>query len=380
MALNMNNVQFAEKDPSKIENQVITLIESFLSEEGELPVKLARSDPRRLLALGFIAGLVHARSNIDFTGKMNLLYYATGDYLDHIGFMLGVRRLEATAAVTTLRFELSEVLAQAYLIPEGTRATPDGKQYFVTEKIAEVPAGESYIDIPARCMTAGYVGNGWLEGQINRLVDRLAWVQKVHNTTLSTGGTDTEDDENLRTRIQIAPESFSVAGARGAYEYWARTAHQNIVDVAVLGPPDTEPGNVEIYPLMADGELPSQEVLDDVYAVCNAEDVRPMTDYVHVLTPVPVTYDIRLAYWIDRSRATQAAAIQQTVGQAVQDWIRWQRSKLGRDINPSELNHRMVEAGAKRVDIMSPVFTVLTGSQIAIPGEIAVMFGGLEDG
>jgi phage-related baseplate assembly protein len=376
----LNEVQFAEKDPAKIENQIITLIESFLSEEGETPVKLARADLRRLLALGFIAGLVHQRSNIDFAGKMNLLAYATGDYLDHIGFMLGVYRLEATAAATTLRFELSEALAQAYIIPEGTRATPDGKQYFATEKVAEVPAGESYIDVPARCLMAGYVGNGWLEGQINRPVDRLAWIKEVHNITPSSGGTDIESDENFRERIQIAPESFSVAGPRGAYESWARSAHQGVVDVAVLGPPDTEPGNVEIYPLMENGEIPSQEILDAVYAVCNAEDIRPMTDYVHVLPPVPVSYDLTLTWWIDRSRATQVTAIQQAVSEAVQAWIKWQRSALGRDINPSELNHRLVAAGAKRAEITSPAFTVLTGSQVAVPGNVAVTFGGIEDG
>jgi phage-related baseplate assembly protein len=277
-------------------------------------------------------------------------------------------------------FELSEALAQGYLIPEGTRATPDGKLYFATEKIAEIPAGESFVDVPARCLTAGYVGNGWLEGQINRPVVRLPWVKEVRNVTPSAGGTDTESDENFRERIQIAPESFSVAGARGAYEYWARTAHQGIVDVAVLGPPDTEPGHVEIYPLMEGGEIPSQEVLDAVYAICNAEDTRPMTDYVHVLPPVPVTYDLTMTWWLDRSRATQSTAIQKSVFEAVQEWVRWQRSKLGRDINPSVLNHRIIAAGAKRADITSPVFTVLTGSQVAIPGEIEVTFGGLEDG
>jgi phage-related baseplate assembly protein len=320
------------------------------------------------------------RSDIDYTGKMNLLWFAIGEHLDHIGVQLGVYRLEATAAVTTLRFELSEVLTQAYLIPEGTRATPDGKLYFATEKAIEIPIGESYADIPARCLTVGYVGNGWLEGQISRPVDRLAWIKEVRNITPSAGGTDTESDENFRERIQISPESFSVAGPRGAYEALARSAHQDIIDAKALGPPDTAPGNVEIYSLMKGGELPTQEILDAVYTACSAEDERPLTDYVHSLPPVPVIYDLTLTYWIDRSRATQATAIQQTAGAAVQAWVTWQRSKLGRDINPSELNHRIIAAGAKRAEISSPAFTVLTGSQIAVAGSIALTFGGIEDG
>ena len=63
-------------------------------------------------------------------------------------------------------------------------------------------------------------------GQINTLVDPIAYISSVSNTTASTGGTDTEDDENYRERIQLAPESFSVAGSEGAYIYWARSAHQ----------------------------------------------------------------------------------------------------------------------------------------------------------
>lgn len=359
---------------------MIALVETFLSRAGEDPVKLYRSDPRRLMVLAFIAGLVHQRNLIDFSAKMNFLAYSQEGYLDHLGHLLGVHRLEAVPAVTTLRFELSTILTQPTLIPEGTRVTPDGKQYFATTQAAEIPAGENHIDISARCLIPGTAGNGWTPGQISRQVDRLPFVEKVYNTTPSQGGADTEDDENLRVRIQLAPEYFSVAGPRGAYEYWARTAHQGIVDVAVVGPPETEPGNVHIYPLMQGGELPSQDILDAVLKICDAEDTRPDTDHVFVFKPAPISYDLQVKFWIERSRATQAAAIQKAVEQAVRDWIVWQKSKLGRDLNPSELNHRMVAAGAKRVEITSPAFTVLNYMQVAVPENIEIVYGGLEDG
>lgn len=376
----LNNIQFAEKDPAVIEAQVVALVETFLSREGEDPVKLYRSDPRRLMALAFIAGLVHQRNLIDFSAKMNLLAYAQEGYLDHLGHLLGVHRLEAISAMTTLCFELSTILTQPVVIPEGTRVTPDGKQYFATTQTADIPAGENHIDISARCLIPGTAGNGWAPGQINRQVDRLPFVKRVYNITPSQGGADTENDENLRIRIQLAPEYFSVAGPRGAYEYWARTAHQGIVDVTVVGPPETEPGNVHIYPLMQGGELPSQDILDAVLKICDAEGTRPDTDHVSVFKPTPISYSLRVKFWIDRSRATQAAAIQKAIEQAARDWILWQKSKLGRDLNPSELNHRMVAAGAKRVEIASPAFTVLNYMQVAIPGNIEITYGGLEDG
>ena len=382
----LGDITFVERDPSVIESQVIALQEKFLSVEGQTPVKFYPADPRRLMSLGYIAMITLLRNDIDRTAKMNTLYYAVDEYLDLKGFDSGVTRLEASPATTTLRYELSAPQPQAVIIPAGTRATPDGNIYFATTEPVEIPAGETAAEVTAQCAVAGLSGNGWSPGQINQEVDRLVWVKSVTNITASSGGADAEDDENYRARIQMAPESFSVAGPKGAYAYHARSVHQGIIDVAVLGPEDSEgehviePCNVEIYPLMTGGELPSQEILDAVLAACDAEDVRPDTDYVHVLTPETVAYDLNVTYWIDRNNATLAAAIQAAVEAAAEGWALWQRSKLGRDINPSELTRRMVVAGAKRVEITSPTFRALMPWQLATVASAAVAFGGLEDG
>ena len=82
-------------------------------------------------------------------------------------------------------------------------------------------------------------------------------------------------------------------------------------------------------------------------------------------------------YFIDRKRATQASEIQEAVEAAIHDWITWQRLKLGRDINPSELNHRMLAAGAKRTEILSPSFRVLQASELAVISSSSIIYGGL---
>lgn len=369
------DITFAERDPAIIEAAVITGYEKIANRT------LAKGDPIRLFLESIAFVIIHQRHLIDFTGKQNLLAYAGGNYLDHIGAMLGVNRLPAQPALTTLKFTLSESQPAALSIPAGTRATPGGGDLvFETTEISVVTPGALEVSVLAQCTKTGALGNGLLLGQIKKIVDPFPWQMKVENVTESSGGTDVENDENLRERIQLAPEYFSVAGPRGAYEYWARTAHQGIVDVAVVGPPETEPGNVHIYPLMQGGELPSQDILDAVLKICDAEDTRPDTDHVSVFKPTPISYDLQVKFWIDRSRATQAAAIQKAVEQAARDWILWQKSKLGRDLNPSELNHRMVAAGAKRVEIASPAFTVLNYMQVAIPENIEITYGGLEDG
>lgn len=372
---NLEDIVFAEKDAAEIESEIITLYEN---QSGRI---LARGDPVRLFLECIVLIIVQQRSLIDYAAKQNLLAYAEGSFLDHLGALLGVTRLEASHALTTLKFTLSEAQPAAIIIPEGIRASPGGGVYlFATTESVEIPAGETQAEVTAQCVEAGTQGNGFVAGQIKKLVDPFPFEITVENISESYGGSDVESDENLRERIQLAPESFSVAGPTGAYDFYARSAHQDIIDVAVIGPPETQPGHVNVYPLMTGGHLPTQEILDAVYDVCNAEDVRPDTDCLHVLSPEVIEYELNVTYWIDRKRATQAAAIQKAVESAVSGWVTWQKSKLGRDLNPSELNHRMVQAGAKRTEIFSPEFTVLKDYQVAIMSGITLTLGGLEDG
>jgi phage-related baseplate assembly protein len=59
----------------------------------------------------------------------------------------------------------------------------------------------------------------------------------------------------------------------------------------------------------------------------------------------------------------------------------WQKSKIGRDINPSRLiADVMAVPGVKRVNITSPVFTELTATQVAQENStISAVLGGSED-
>jgi phage-related baseplate assembly protein len=199
----------------------------------------------------------------------------------------------------------------------------------------------------------------------------------VSNTTESEGGADAETDDAYAERIQQAPESFSVAGPDGAYRYWARTASQLIIDVLVHSP---SPGVVEIRPLLQGGEVPGQEILDLVDLVCNDRAIRPLTDDVQVLTPEQVDYDISLTYWISTANASIAASIQSAVNQAVNDYKLWQKSKLGRGIDPSELNARIKSAGAKRVVVTLPAaYQSIESYQVAAEDQVTVTYGGLEN-
>lgn len=369
---NLPEISFCETDGSKVEAEVINGYEAITE------TTLAAGDPVRLYLESLALVIVSQRQIIDLTGKKNLLAYAAGDHLDHLGALTDTPRLSAYSASATIRFEIGEAQSSAVHIPAGTRITPDNKLMFATDQVAEIPAGELSIETKATCQNAGTIGNGFISGQINRLVDPIAGVVKASNTGVTLGGAEIEADERYRERVQLSPEKASVAGPAGKYRYWAESAHQDIADITVLSP---TPGKVDIIVLLKNGELPSAEVLSAVEAAVSPEDVRPLTDNTEVMAAEVVNYSIDLTWWIGSSSATLAASIQTKVDQAIADFILWQRSKLGRDINPTELSHVIRQAGAKRVQITSPVDIVLSARQVAVLADdgLTATYGGVED-
>lgn len=368
---NLPDVEFASKSAADVESSIITMYESIAGRT------LAVGDPVRLFLEAIAAIIVQQRVLIDYTGKQNLLAYAAGDNLAHIGALVGTERLAASAATTTLRFTLSVAQPQAVIIPAGTRATPGNDALFATTAAAVIASGNLYVDVDAAYTEVGIGGNGYVAGQINKIVDPIQWVASVTNTTTSAGGAGEETDGAYRIRIQQAPEQFSVAGPDGAYLYHAMRASSLISDVSVQSP---SPGVVEIRPLLSGGVIPDQEILDAVLAICSDKSVRPLTDNVQTLAPEIVPYSVNVTYWIDSASAATAAAIQTAVNNAVNAWVLWQKTKLGRDINPSKLIARMVSAGAKRVEISSPSYTVVAAYQVAIANDVSISLGGLENG
>ena len=367
---NLAQLKFVDANPHEIEMHILTVV------EGLLKRKLARADPLRLFLCGLESLMIQQRLLFNQMAKMNLLAYAKGDFLDHIGALVGTKRLPAAPATATMKLTLSAQREQAVIIPKGARVTAGDNIYFALNDNAVIPAGELFVLAAATCTESGERGNGYLSGEICKIVDPVPFLAAAENTTKSEGGADVEDDAAYRERIHEAPEKFSTAGPTLAYEYHAKTASALIADVSVDSP---APGEVDVYPLLKGGVIPGEEILALVREKLNDRRIRPLTDKVSVKAPASVTYNIDAVYYIDRRDATEAAAIQTHAETAVREFIAWQKEKLGRDINPTELCYRLRAAGVKRAEIKSPVFTVTDKKQIAIAGNVNVSLGGLED-
>ncbi|MBQ7154857.1 MAG: baseplate J/gp47 family protein [Synergistaceae bacterium] len=369
----LSEIAFAEKDPDTITREILSVYEQITGRN------LARADPVRLFINAITLIIIQQRNLIDYAAKQNLLAYASGDNLEHIGALLGVSRLTPTNSSCRMKFTLNSPSSNDKVIPAGFRVSAGNDVFALTEDCV-ISGGEGTGYASARALAAGSGMNGILPGEINQLRDILPFGVQCENVTITSGGSDAETDETFRERIQIAPESFSSAGPKHAYKFYALSANTDIADVAVIGPPVIEPGHVDIYPLMSGGELPDNEVLAQVLEVCGRDDVRPDTDYVSAKCPVAVNYGLHVKFWIDEGKSSSALLLAGQVEAAAENWVKWQKGVLGRDINPSELVHRMIDAGAKRVEVIEPEFQVLEDWEVGICVESEVEYMGLERG
>lgn len=364
------DISFVETDTEALVNALIQSYEMFTGQT------LYPADPARLFILWMADIIIQERVSIDLSAKQNLPRYAEGVYLDSLAELFkDLYRLEPEKAQTTLRFTLSAALEVSTTIPAGTRATVDGSIIFATTENLTIPAGGISGDVSAECDTAGEIGNGFVPGQIKQLIDVFPYFGSVTNTTESEGGAAQEDDAAFYRRMRDSVETYSTAGPKGAYEYYAKLASTLIVDAKADSP---TPGIVDVRILLKDGELPGTEMIQAVTDILANDEVRPLTDQVIVAAPDIVTYNIDFTYYIRDNNALSAETIAANVQAAVEEFKQWQSAKMGRDVNPSYLISLLMRAGAKRVDVRSPAFIGVSEKSVAQIGSTNVINGGYE--
>lgn len=373
---NIPDVSFTDEvSIDEIKKEMISDFETQYEEITGDKITLGTADPSRLILYACALQIYQAFQWVERAGRQDLLKYSEGEFLDNLAALKGIQRLQASKAKTILRFSLEETKLSATGIPKGTRVTGSNSNlYFATDTYVEIPVDSLYVDVEATCETAGEEGNGYTEGKLDTMVDIIPYVYQVTNISVTEGGADIEDDEDLAERAYLAPSSYSVAGPEDAYRYWAKAFNQNIDDIKVSSP---TPGEVKICFLL-NGELPNESTISGLEEFLQNNNVRPMTDHVKVSAPTEENYNINLRYFINRSDSNQAVTIKIQVEKAINDYVAWQR-KIGRDINPSELIRRVISAGAKRVEVVEPVYKVVNETTVPKIQDNQVQYGGIED-
>lgn len=364
-------ISFTETNAERLTN---TLIKSYEMFTGRT---LYPADPTRLFILWVADIIIQERIIIDESAKQNIPRYAKGKSLDSVSEIFkDTYRLEAEPAKVTLKFTISTILETQQIVPKGTRVTVDGDIVFETTEELYIEAGQVDGEVLGVCQTVGEIGNNFIPGQINKIVDLFPYFKSVENTTTSSGGSEEEEDESFYERMRESMESFSTAGPTGAYIYHAKTASSKVADVSASSP---SKGVADIRILLKDGELPSEEILNKVKESISADKTRPFTDHVTVSAPGTVDFNIDIKYFIPKPSANSGSIITQEVDRAITEYRKWQTEKMGRDINPSYLISLIMATGVKRVEVTSPNFTTIQENEVAKLITSNVINGGVED-
>lgn len=313
------------------------------------------------------------RALIQWVGQQSLLAFASWPNIDYLGQLLGVTRLPAEAATTTLQFTLAAAQNVQVIIPQGTLVgTSDGQYQFATDSELAIPAGSTTGSVSATATVAGAGGNGYLAGQVNVQLTPNALVASVSNTSTTAGGSAPETDDHLRTRIQAAPNQFCVAGPSGAYRFFALGVDPAIIDAQVVSP---SPGTVDVYVLTGpilvqpaaspnSAGIANSTLLAQVLAALSAQDVRPLTDTVNALAVTEVDYTV--VGTVELYANADPASTMNAATQAAQDLAIALASRIQRDIVPEEFIAAIGNVpGVYRVTLTAPAYTQLAAGQWA---------------
>ncbi|MES2042596.1 MAG: baseplate J/gp47 family protein [Pseudomonadota bacterium] len=166
-----------------------------------------------------------------------------------------------------------------------------------------------------------------------------------------------ETDDAFRERIQLAPESFTVAGPEAAYIYHARSADATIRDASAI---EGEPGQVIVTILssLGDGTADADQIaaVEDVLGVVAGNRVRPLGDEVIVQSAEIVTYVIeaQLTVYSGPDQTVVLAASQAST----EAWVN-RGGKLGLDAVRAAISAAMFVEGVQNVNLIHPAADVV---------------------
>jgi phage-related baseplate assembly protein len=185
-----------------------------------------------------------------------------------------------------------------------------------------------------------------------------------------------ENDTDLRKRVQLAPQSYSVAGPEGAYRSHALNADGRVLDASATSP---APCEVVVAILSREGDgTASKELIDKVTAALQADDVRPLTDKVTVRGAEILRYVTRatLVFFAGPDRSLVLKESLKRTAQYVADMHR-----MGMEVTEDGLFAAMRAPGVQKVLLDSPVGGVaVTKLQAAFCTSIDLIDGGVYNG
>lgn len=351
---------FIDRDPAVIAAEITAQYEQLVGR------KMEPAQVEQLILNSFAYRESLVRNQIQDAALQNLVAFARFPALDYLGELVGVTRLPSEPARTTIQFSLVAGHGNV-VIPEGLRvSTTDGRVIFQIIQDVPVDSSVNTATVTAIAQVNGVSGNDYALGTVSTILDPQPYLATAENTTVTEGGSEEETDEQLRDRIKLAPNAFSVAGPYKAYEFWAKSASPFIIDVSVgnrhykagdtipsgkaIG--DIIPGTVEVFPLVVGLSVTPPEILEAVNAVLTADRIRPLNDKVYVTSPeaVATTIEVDLTLYDGAVQADIVPVVQAQL----EEFRDGRRKLLGQDIVLSQIISLSVIDGVYDVEVVDP--------------------------
>jgi len=196
-------------------------------------------------------------------------------------------------------------------------------------------------------------------------LDQIAANYNVQRLVIDSGDPDAippvppeyESDADLRRRVQLAPEGYTVAGSQGAYVFHALGADPLVKDAQAVSP---SPGQVTVYVLSRAGNgAAAIDTIDAVDAALSAETLRPMTDNVTVQSAAITEY--ALVAELTLYPGPDAAVVLQAAEAAALSHVAAQH-RMGYDITRSGLFAALHQTGVQNVTITSPAADIVVAT------------------
>jgi len=184
-----------------------------------------------------------------------------------------------------------------------------------------------------------------------------------------------ESDDDLRRRVLLAPDSYSVAGPASAYVYHALSADGDVLDASAVSP---RPGEVTVSVLSrsGDGTAPL-ELLATVRSLLAGDEVRPLTDRVTVQSAELVAFDVMAQLTL--YPGPDAQLILETANAALTALLASNR-RLGRNISRSAIIAALHVGGVQNVNLVEPVADVfIEQTEVASVGAVEVTIAGFDE-
>lgn len=214
-------------------------------------------------------------------------------------------------------------------------------------------------------------------------LDNLAAIQDVERLLVTPGDPNAvppvdpvyESDTSLIQRVQLAPESLSVAGPPGAYKFHGLSASSLVKDISVASPAATEI-TITVLSNVGNG-VPDQALLDIVTAaLVDDRRVRPLTDQVTV--QAATVYDYAVDATLDIYKSFDADTILQAAEAAVNTYV-VDNHLLGREITDSGIKQALHRPGVHKVILNSALPTAAAINEAPYCTGISVAVGALID-